>query len=997
MANSEFIQSLESRRLFAIPVSGGVATISGTGNADVLEVIANGSLLQVRNASGAVINSANLSGITKIIINAGGGNDFVRMGRGDGTLTPNIPATISGNAGNDTLIGGLKNDQILGNEGEDRLDGRAGSDLIDGGAGFDTADYSYRTVPVKLTLGDTVANDGSSTGNNAAPATANDAGGDKLLNIEAAVGGNANDALTGSPAANWLDGGGGNDTIIGGPGIDTIIGGVKNDLAYGDGDDDTFLMKDAAADLFLGTPGVTYAQYDAGIDSPAPAVVAKQAMARALASAAADGTLDLDTTFGPEQNGKQIVSVGGGSITINDVTLQPDGKIIAVGGISYSSEAPSDFVVMRFNANGTLDTSFGPDRSGIVYTDFSVPDSYDSNDYANSVTVDSQGRIAVAGEASYFQFFPDESSAYVSPFAVARYTADGTLDSTFGDGGLVRLDPNNTPTYDSAARIYDQRTTVDGVVVDNYLVAGTLGQYFGPTPAFTGTDSDNFGMIRLDEAGAMDTTFGGSGLLGLVEDDFGGDATTSDRLTGLDVDQSTGNIWLSGTADGGIAVSGYDSNGFALSYGRNVYYEFESSVQSADASVSNGELVIVGSLGGDGYSTGFIAAVSIEPPVVTAAATSALLPGEILTAEVTEPNARQIFLNSVTKDKDGNGVAVGTIDGNQYVYRFNFSDLSVVGTPQQFSYGESSDQGSGVVVQPDGKYLVVGQSFLGSGNNGVTLTRFNAAASDVWVDVNLDTNDIQEPGAFTYVDENGQTKPVPTYLVWRYTKLNDDGTWTIEGTDLGETFQVYEKDGVITVTRDGEFWQETSGTVTKIIINAGGGNDTVLVDSGFSIPVKVNGGTGNDSIRGGNAADELNGEDGNDMLIGQGGNDTLRGGKGRDMLFGGAGKDYLYGDAGEDALIAGATKWEQNPQIMNLFASEWNRSDKTYTQRVNNLVNGGGYNTTFVLNKSTTISIRTIADVLMGGTDQDAFWGNFRIPGDVLSDRLANETVTSNS
>ncbi|MDB5327572.1 MAG: proprotein convertase [Phycisphaerales bacterium] len=977
----------------------------------MLEVVVNSGILQVRNAAGTVLNSVAYSGVSRIVVNGGGGNDFIRLGRGDGSLAPAIRTILSGDAGNDSIIGGAGPDQLLGGADNDELDGRGGADLLDGGVGFDTANYSNRTVPVRLTLTNSaIANDGSSTGNNSSPAVANDGGGDNLANIEAAIGGTANDVITGNAGANWIDGGGGNDSLFGGAGIDTIVGGVQNDLAYGEGDSDTFLMKDGAADQFLGTPGTTLAQYDTTLDSPAPAAAAAlaassslKALGGTLAASASDGELTYDTTFGSSHNGMESFTIDGGSLRVSDVALQPDGKIVAVGGISYFSEAPSDFVVMRFTSSGAPDTTFGDAQNGVVLTDFPVSE-IDANDFANSVTIDSHNRIVVAGSSSYETFFPNESSATSSDFVIARYTPSGDLDDSFGNNGEVRLDVNQVSSYDSAARIVTQTQRIDGVTIDNYLLAGTVGPYNGPTTSQTpgsvtssfDTSTSDFAMVRLDESGNQDANFGDGdfeGLSGLVEEDFGGDSNfaSEDYLSGLDVDPATGNIWLSGSNEQGFAVIGYNSNGQRLSYGKGVYGFDSSNIPEAhDSAIAGNTLIVVGTLSTEGGSEGAILGVSIEAPTVTF--TSALAPGGSVQTILTGPQDDYTMLNGVSIDADGNAVATGGIDGFGYVYRFNPEDLSVVGQPLQYDFGESYDEAHAIVVQPDGKYLV-----LGGSDSAGTLVRLNSA-SDVWVDVPLTSGEVQTPGFFTYIDAvTGAVKPVPTYLVWRYTKLTDDGTWTIDGSDLGETYDVYQKNGIVTVTRDGEFWQQTAGTVKKIIINANGGNDVVNVASDFTLPVRVNAGTGNDLVRGGHASDELYGEDGNDILVGGDGNDSIHGGTGRDILIGGADRDSLNGDSGEDVLVAGLTKWDASNINLQKLADEWNRTDLAYAKRVNNLVKGGGKNGSILLNSYTAYSLRSVPDILTGGSDLDGFWGSFKSPGDVLKDRIAAEIVVSST
>ena len=112
--------------------------------------------------------------------------------------------------------------------------------------------------------------------------------------------------------------------------------------------------------------------------------------------------------------------------------------------------------------------------------------------------------------------------------------------------------------------------------------------------------------------------------------------------------------------------------------------------------------------------------------------------------------------------------------------------------------------------------------------------------------------------------------------------------------------------------------------ISRIVVNAGDGNDRVVVD--FNNPSTINGGTGNDILSGVNIVgdDTINGGDGNDNMFGNGGfdrmfgqagndvingggdSDGMSGGTGNDTMFGGAGNDVLNGNAGIDTLNGGS-------------------------------------------------------------------------------------------
>jgi uncharacterized delta-60 repeat protein len=137
-----------------------------------------------------------------------------------------------------------------------------------------------------------------------------------------------------------------------------------------------------------------------------------------LARYNADGSPDI--TFGI--NGKVISPFGPGSGSwIFAETFQPDGKIVAAGVANFAS----DFALARYNADGSLDTSFG--IGGMVTTDFDG-----AYDEARAAVIQSDGKIVAAGSTGGIVGPPD--------FALARFDADGSPDATFGNGGKVATD-----------------------------------------------------------------------------------------------------------------------------------------------------------------------------------------------------------------------------------------------------------------------------------------------------------------------------------------------------------------------------------------------------------------------------------------------------------------------------------------------------------------------------------------------------------------------------
>jgi uncharacterized delta-60 repeat protein len=136
----------------------------------------------------------------------------------------------------------------------------------------------------------------------------------------------------------------------------------------------------------------------------------------------ADGS--IDTSFGVD--GFVVFPNEFYNEILQEVLLQTDNKILAVGHI-YIGNIDSAFAVYRCNPDGSLDSSFG--NNGLVITDFG-PDT----DYSYGALLQSDGKIVLAGYAELNNSFD---------FALARYNTNGSLDASFGNGGKVLTDINS--------------------------------------------------------------------------------------------------------------------------------------------------------------------------------------------------------------------------------------------------------------------------------------------------------------------------------------------------------------------------------------------------------------------------------------------------------------------------------------------------------------------------------------------------------------------------
>ena len=198
----------------------------------------------------------------------------------------------------------------------------------------------------------------------------------------------------------------------------------------------------------------------------------------ALARYHADGS--LDPSFSGD--GKQTTDFAGAADSAHGVAVQADGTIVVAG---YTG---GDFGVARYNADGSLDTSFPVDKfpaDGKQTTDFG------GFDAALAMAIQADGRIMVAG---YTDAAPTCDWCEDPPpdFALARYNADGSLDTSFSGDGKQTTDFGGD---DYAAAVALQ---ADGKIV----VVGSSYSYQAASACFA--------LARYNSDGSLDYAFGGS-------------------------------------------------------------------------------------------------------------------------------------------------------------------------------------------------------------------------------------------------------------------------------------------------------------------------------------------------------------------------------------------------------------------------------------------------------------------------------------------------------
>lgn len=243
----------------------------------------------------------------------------------------------------------------------------------------------------------------------------------------------------------------------------------------------------------------------------------------------ADGT--QDTSFGT--NGWARVDFFGGIDEALSVALQPDGKILVAGTVFNTSNGTSDMGLARFNANGTLDTTFATyGAPGIASLDFTG-----GSDQALGILLLPDGKIMLGGYATIFGKPFD--------FGLARYNADGSLDTTFGLQGRVATDVGGG--QDILVRL---RLQPDGKIIAAGMSYNTTAKNL------------DYAVARYLPSGQLDTTFSSAGKAGVETLDFSGADDIGFAVTlRYDGKIIMGGFTKSPTTDFDMGIAQFNTNG----------------------------------------------------------------------------------------------------------------------------------------------------------------------------------------------------------------------------------------------------------------------------------------------------------------------------------------------------------------------------------------------------------------------------------------------------
>ncbi|SJM91828.1 hypothetical protein [Crenothrix polyspora] len=688
------------------------------------------------------------------------------------------------------------------------------------------------------------------------------------------------------------------------------------------------------------------------------------------------------------------------------VSVQADKKILVAG------TSDDDFAVVRYNANGSLDTNFSGDGKVTTTLGISVDGSGNPDkDSGNALAVQADGKILVAGSSN-------------GNFAVVRYNTNGTLDTGFsGDGKVV----TNLGSLEDAA---------------DSIIAQANGKIL-----VSGESNGKLALVRYNANGSLDSSFSGDGKLTT-------DLHTYYRPHTVTL-QADGKLLLAGiNSKGAFTLERYTSNGTL-----DVSFSGDGKVitkESVDAiTVQADGKILISSNGKWLYNevTEYEDKISNSITRYNSDGSVDQSFGQTDSLSVYQHNAPAVVLNR--------GAQVFDAELNA---RGNYSGASVSLARHGGANSQDIFSGTGKLGFIMDKAVLSGL-VIGTVNNGagkLTMT-FNNNASQAHVNQALSllaykNTDQHHTSAlvaidWTFKDGNAGTQGTggtltttgSTDVFFNPPTLNTLAAINYTNTTRVDSFQTISGKLVLNQVSHaalaydlksehkikGEYSNEDASTVTltnpygALTLNKTTGAysfvpdysalegvtekitlgfklsvsyDSHLFDSKTLVinimPVGKMGTAANDTLVGSSGRDYLNGQAGNDTLSGKAGDDILRGGDGKDSLYGNAGNDNLNGGNGNDILYGN----EGNDFLSSDYGAETG-DDILYGGDGNDTLRGGdGKDTLYGNDGNDTLTGGYNFDndtLLVGGNGNDKLSGGGG--DDTLSGGNGNDTLSGGS
>ena len=425
----------------------------------------------------------------------------------------------------------------------------------------------------------------------------------------------------------------------------------------------------------------------------------------AINANAQPGTLDV--TYG---NNGQVFMPSSTQNRLYDSAIQSDGKIIVVGDSDGNNEG-SSFLISRYMPNGNIDTSFGSNGNVEILVG--------QRCHANSIELQNDGKIVVSGSTLTLQ-----GNTLYTDIMVIRLNTNGNLDPTFDEDGINTINLNNSQTINAA--IIQESGKI--------ILAGRFSNLSNP-------NFDTFGLVRFNEDGSTDTTFGVNGFVHTQGFNRGEILDLKNTEAGDII--AIGNIPITNLFaivkynSEGILINSFGSNGNGIITGS--YGEINN---FRNCTIFNNNIYIVGAVNNGTKYNSLITKYDINGTIANDFGQD----GKILKDFGTDISS---FANDVEVDNNGNliiGYGVGMTNNYDMAlqsYSINGELNTSFGTNGYFttSFSSGQDYLRSVSIQDDNKIIIVGMS--------ADVQTLNQSLARVLNEENLSMGDIESVNQYS--------------------------------------------------------------------------------------------------------------------------------------------------------------------------------------------------------------------------------------------------------
>lgn len=586
-----------------------------------------------------------------------------------------------------------------------------------------------------------------------------------------------------------------------------------------------------------------------------------------------------------------------------------------------------------------------------------------TNDITTAVASDTSGNVIIAG-------IQQETGKVI----LTKLDSLGNIVPSFGTGGVVTNITGriNALAIDATGGILAAGTDNSDAIIARFNSNGSLDTagfgVNGIAKADTG-DFENFNSIAIGPGGVIAAAGDTGGFVNtprsFLVDEFTNTGTelftAGPAVTSIDGDATAnavlfngGNIIAGGSSAPSsdfseirsFSIAGYSSVGNSL-FTNTTSLNDPSTANPASAEIFglgvnslDGDIVAIGNAGG-------VAALQYNP-----------LNGQLVS--IYQDAATQVLGGTMV----GSQLYVAGINGDQLVgLQYNqvtpgvFGLNTVTNSPLQIP-GVSANQVE-VNVSSNGTIL-----------HGSSIV---PQLHPEWL-ANLAVGVISPAGTPVFTSDVGFSLPAVTTV----TATVNAGVLTITGTAGDDTIQIrHTANNGYRIDANAQAPIFITDPVITIVVQAGDGNDTIVVASSVAVPTFISGEGGNDTITtNGQRNDTLDGGEGNDTLSAGGGSDQLFGGNGNDLLNGNAGDDDLNGEAGNDTLSGGGGNDLLDGGEDDDVLSGGAGNDEVHGGDGNDQITGdGGDDFLFGETGNDTITGSGGSDVFVGGDGDDALSG----------------------